>query len=269
MTRINKYLQSLGLSDIEAKIYTGLLEHGASSVLELANHLNMKRITVHFNTQNLISKGLIAQTKHGTRRKLVVDNPERLMNILENQEKQIQSMKSDFSDVLKDMLQMIPESSKHNNDVDVVYYTGRDAIRSVYAEVLKSKEIRSYVNISQIYKNFPENPELFPKSVENNSLSLKEIIEDSPQSREYAKAQNPENYQFKFFPDTWDKSVFFDLMIVEGRIAIITMEKQGVFALLLKNKSVYLHTKFIFDMVWSILPEQDSKKFTSRAQPNT
>jgi predicted transcriptional regulator len=61
MKRIVDYLQQLGLSDIEAQLYKGLLEAGSTTIMDLANHVNMKRITVHFNIENLMKKALISR----------------------------------------------------------------------------------------------------------------------------------------------------------------------------------------------------------------
>ena len=73
MKKITDYLQELGLTEIEAAVYQGLLETGPTTVKNLADHIGIKRITTHFNVESLIEKGLIIQTKSGTKRQIIAE----------------------------------------------------------------------------------------------------------------------------------------------------------------------------------------------------
>jgi len=258
MVDIKQYLIDYGLSDIETDLYLGLLETGPTTILEIAKHTGIKRSTVHLNVENLIQKGLVSQTRHGVRRRIVAEAPEKLGFILEQKKWRIKELESKLPDIVKKIHKKIPETKKESK-VGVRYYEGEIGVRSIYQEILKSDKLRSYVNISKIFEVFPENPQLFPQSVDRESLRMWEIIEDSERSREYVKNVGPtKKYRYKFFPKKWTSSVFFDYMIFNGKIAMITCAGIHPSGVVITDKDLYENSKLLFEMMWDLLPEPNS-----------
>lgn len=258
MKKIIDFLEQLGLSEIEANLYKGLLETGATTVKDLAEHVGIKRITAHFNIEHLIERGLVTQVKKGQKRNIVAEPPERLGDLIKQKEQEIEAIKNNLQDTVDTLYSIIP-SAKEESGVEVKYYEGRNGVRSIYKEVLKSNELRSFVNISKIFDLFPENPELFPENMDKGHLQMWEIIEDSPRSREYVKETDPTKYKYKFFPQAWGNEVFFDFMIFDGKVAIITAKNSDPSGILINNRDIYGNMRFIFDIVWKLLPESDVK----------
>jgi sugar-specific transcriptional regulator TrmB len=251
MTKVQDYLQNLGLSEVEAKVYTGLLEHGPSTVMELAKHLHMKRITVHFNVENLIQKGLIAQTKEGTRRKVFAETPDKLLSLVEDQERSILEIKKEFPNVLKEIKTIVPQYQPMS-EVELSYYEGKKGVYRIYEEALSASEMRSYVNLETIASVFPENVDLFVSAQKNNNvLRVWEIVEDSVVARENtSKFAESNKYFFKF---TKMKLTPADVMIFNGRVAIVTASEKPS-GIIIQNDHYYRLSKEIFDFVWSVLP---------------
>jgi len=254
MKKITDYLISLGLTKIEGEIYQGLLQAGPTTVKELSEFLRMKRITTHFNVEGLIEKGLIVQTMHGARRKIMAEEPTHIQYLIEQKEKEITYMKDKLPAMLRDLKTSLLRKTGRDR-VDVRYYKGGKAVNTIYQEALKATEIRSFVNIKQIFKLFPDNPEVFPKTILKGNLKMREIIENSPFSKKYIQKVKPHYYQYKFFPDSWNQDIFFDYMIFHNTISIITVEGAEPIGIVIQNNNVYEHTKFIFDLIWSLLPE--------------
>ena len=100
MKIVQDYLQELGLSEIEAKLYQGLLEKGPSTAMELATHVGLKRITVHFNIESLIQKGLVTESREGARRQIVAEPPERLKYLLDQRFESIKSLRDKFTSIV-------------------------------------------------------------------------------------------------------------------------------------------------------------------------
>lgn len=252
MKHIADFLKNLGFSPVEAKIYIRLLELGQSSITELAHSLQMNRVTAHFNIQNLIEKGLITHVKQGRQRELSAQPPETLQYIIEKKERQIRRLEEEFTGILPIMHKLMPSTPHTHRNFDVKFFQGENGVRAIYREVLKSHELRSYVNISSIFEVFPENPQLFPEAVSRRHLKMWEIIEDSSRSREYIKTVDPKRYFYKFFPSDWNVSVF-DYMIFEGKIAMIA-GKQELNGILIVNDDMYQNAKALFEMLWNLLP---------------
>lgn len=251
MKKVNDFLQQLGLSEIEANLYQGLTELGQTTIKDLADHVGIKRITTHFNIERLIEKGLVVQTKNGQKRNILAEKPEKLADLVDQKVNSTLLLKQQFPAVLQD-LQAIGQSTGKVADTQIKYYEGKNGVRSIYQEVVKATELCSYVNISRIAEMFPENPQLFPENVEKGHLHMREIIEDSPISREYIKNTNPARYQYKFFPKQWNISLF-DYMIFDGKIAMISGD-ENLSGIIIVNESLHRNAHVLFEMMWNMLP---------------
>lgn len=254
MKKVTDYLQEFGLTELEAMLYQGLLETGPTTIMGLAEHVGIKRITTHFNIENLITKGLVTQSIQGARRQIIAEQPERLEYLIEQKERSVSQLKNDFPDFIKTLYSALPQSKPDEKEVEIKYYTGTQGVRSIYQEVLDAKEVRSYVNINRIFDLFPENPQLFPNIMSKRLSKMWEIVEDSVRSREYLKKINPKNYRYKFFPKNWDQKLFYDYMIFDNRVVIITAQGNTVSGILIHNENIYKNSLYIFNMVWDLLP---------------
>ncbi len=253
MKKIRDFLLNLGLTETEINIYVKLLEVGRCSVSEIARTLGMNRVTAHFTIQGLIDKGLITHVKEGRSRELTAQPPEALQYLIERKDKEVKSLHEQFAGTLPMLTGLMPQLNQTNQDFDVKFYHGLPGVRSIYREVLKSQELRSYVNISSIFDVFPENPQLFPDAISHKHLNMWEIIEDSPRSQEYIKTVDPAKYKYKFFTKTW-KTTVFDYMIFDGKIAMIA-GKPEVYGVLIQSRDVYDNAKSLFEMLWDLLPD--------------
>ncbi len=248
-----QFLKNLGLSDIEADLYLGLLERGPSSIMQLAKYTKKKRSTTHVNIENLIAKGIVTQTSKGSRRMVIAEPPEKLGTILEQKKWELEKLKKGLSEFVSEVSR--ESDTKDSSPVEVKYYEGKIGVRSIYQEVLKSRELRSYVNIQQIFKQFPENPQLFPEAPKKGHFSIwKEIIEESRRSKEYVNSNLP-NYEVKFFPKKWNISLF-DYMIFDNKVGIIT-GRDNIKGILIEDPNIYQNAKILFEMMWELLPQPD------------
>lgn len=256
MRKIHDFLRSLDFSESEASIYEKLLEMRKTSITELARALSMNRVTAHFNIQSLINKGLITQIKKGRSRELTAQSPDSLRYLIEQKQRHLKSLHESFESLQPIMNTLHSTPSRVGNQFNAKFFSGENAVRMVYRDVLNSKEVRSYVNVKNIYEVCPENAQLFSDAVNKKQITMWEIIEDSPASRADVKIQDSSHYFYRFLPSTWNQTLFFDYMIFNERIAIVTVDEQNKpLGVIIKNKNVYEHSKHIFEMIWSILPE--------------
>jgi sugar-specific transcriptional regulator TrmB len=252
MKQIHDFLVDLGLSDAESKIYYKLLEMGQCSVTELAHSLNMNRVTAHFNIKSLIDKGLITHLKQGRSRELHAQPPEALQYLIEKRENDARKIREEFTAIMPLMNKARPSKDMGAGKFDVRFFQGENGVRAIYREVLKSIEIRSYVYNTGLEQVFPENGPLFTEALNQKSLKMWEIMEDSSQSRAYVKDMNPERYFYKFFPSEWDAQVF-DYMIFDGKIAMIS-GKDELNGVIISNENLFHNAKSLFEILWGLLP---------------
>jgi sugar-specific transcriptional regulator TrmB len=245
-------LKKLGLSDIEATLYIKLLQLGHASISELSRSLSMNRITVHFNVRNLVDRGLITHIKQGRTRELTAQPPENLEYILEQQERSLKSVREELTLSLPLMQQLIPTKTSHDK-FDVKFFQGKEGIKAIYREVLKAKEIRSYVNNTGIENVFPENTSLFVDANRLRFVKMWEIMDDSSESREYVKNLDRTNYSYKYFPSEWRPTVF-DYMIFDGKIAMVG-GKRDFNGIVIVNEEMFQNAKALFEVLWNLLPQ--------------
>lgn len=251
MKIINDYLIDLGLTEIEATLYHGLLEIGPATVKKLADHVGIKRITVHFNIENLINKGLITQTIIGARRQIIAESPEHLKYLVDKKIESTNNLLNRFSDFVKNA-STLQQSVNRNKEVEIKYYEGKIAVNQVYINALASNEFRAYVNCRELAKVFPNNVDLFLKThKKRKNMKVWEIMEDSVESKTYIKRMPIERYFYKIIPKGINLSVI-DYMIFDGKVAIVNLEKNTT-GIVISNEHYYQNAKSIYEFVWQML----------------
>ena len=227
--------------------------------MELANHVAIKRITAHFNIESLIAKGLVTETRKGARRQIVAEDPERLKSMLEDRESEIQLLKQNLPNIIQSISKAIPKK-KTAEDVDIRYYEGKKGVKTIYEEVLSSKEVRSYVNLDRVAEIFPENVSLFNSAMKNNpDLIFWEIVEQSDTAKQNTHffAKNDQKYHYKFAPTSLKLSAA-DVMIYDGKVAVVSVSEDSN-GIIFVNENFYNISKEVFDFVWRMIEETEQK----------
>lgn len=248
---IVEYFSKLGLTELETKVYLGLLKTGPSTVLRLSRQIGVKRATTHGNIESLIEKGLITQTKTGKRRKLVPEPLDRINFILEQKKWDLKKLEEKLPIISDEIKKEFPITSKPLK-VETKYFEGKKAVKHIYEDVLTAQEIRSYVNAVEIAKAFPENMDVFIKTHnQRKDMKIWEILTKSVKIREYAQQMAKGRYYYKFVPKELTFSVI-DYLIYDGKVAIVTA-RDNITGLIIQNVDYYENAKLIFNFVWQVL----------------
>lgn len=254
MKKVTDYLQELGLTEIEAKVYQGILETGPTTVKNLAEHVKIKRITVHFNIENLIAKGLVTQTLIGARRQIMAEQPERLEQLITQKEKSIQAIKKEFPEMIKNFALLHPAATGEN--IQVKYYEGKEAVKSVYKEILKANLIYAFANFDRLQSVFPENHELFQKALNQNpKMEVWDIFETTLEVQKLA-SKTHKRHHLSFFPPNMSLSDF-DFLIFDNNVAMIYLHQDRPYAIVSRSSAMAAGLKAIHSIVWKVLSERD------------
>lgn len=152
MRKILDYLQKLGFSEVEAKLYLKLLKSGQMSVTELAHSVGINRTAAYAYINSLLNKGVIAKLT-GKSSKLVANPPEHLQYLVEQKITETSMLKETFPSILSALYTSLPQQ-KDKTQSDTKYYRGRTGVKAIYEEVLRSDKIRSYFNAADIDRYF-------------------------------------------------------------------------------------------------------------------
>mgnify|MGYP001185020763 CR=1 FL=1 len=250
---VKNFLLDFGLTDKEITVYTTLLKTGPNTIMNLARETGIKRSTTHNTVEELIKKGLVSQTNYGERRMVIAEDPDKLKFLMEQKKWDINKLEKNLPDAIKSIYETVP-SAKANSLVEAKYYQGLKGVMSIYEEALRSKELRSYVSIEKMDRIFPENLDLFVEAQKKNKeLIIKEIIEDSPKSREITQVTSKsDRYQFKLLPEGIDLTTA-DTILYDGRIAIINADQNNPTGIILNNNDYYKNSVALFDLLWSLI----------------
>jgi len=89
-------LRKLGLKDKEVKVYLAGLELGPSPVQDIAKKASVVRPTTYEIIKSLKIKGLFAETKKGVRRLFVAQSPEKILELLRTQKRELKEKEREF-----------------------------------------------------------------------------------------------------------------------------------------------------------------------------
>lgn len=122
--------ETLGLSPNEAKIYETLVEHGESTVSEIAVSAQIHRRNAYDAIQRLIDKGLCFQILSTTENKYNAVDPDKLIELLKEKEDALQAIVPELKKKFAERL--APE--------EAYIYRGLEGQKNIFREVLRVGE---------------------------------------------------------------------------------------------------------------------------------
>ncbi len=126
-----KFLQDLGLSEKEAKVYVSLLQVERGSINELAEKTGINRTTVYPVLETLSKKGLVSEAHEGKKITYQAEPPERLETYVERQK----VLLNEKASRLKEMIPQMKSIQREQGERPVVkLFQGRDGAIAAYKE---------------------------------------------------------------------------------------------------------------------------------------
>lgn len=100
MEDLKKELEHLGLSEKEASVYLAALEMGPSPVQDISHKSKVNRATTYVMIEALAGRGLMSTFQKGKKRFYAAESPDRLMSIIETQQKTLKEKRSELETAL-------------------------------------------------------------------------------------------------------------------------------------------------------------------------
>lgn len=107
-----KFLEELGLSDKESKVYLALLEVENDSVIDLSNKTGINRTTIYPVLESLSKKGLISEVKLDKKVRYAAESPERLETYVERRKIQLEEQEKRLKDIIPQLKSTQRESGE-------------------------------------------------------------------------------------------------------------------------------------------------------------
>jgi len=136
---LKKVFSKLGLPDTAQRVYSYLLERGASSARQISENLGIARPSVYDQLKSLIHNGLIVERYEESRKVFQVDEVKNLPDLIASKIEELQKEQ-------KAVLAMLPTLSKKAESVEprIKFYSGAEGIKQVCKDIMWHKNIETY-----------------------------------------------------------------------------------------------------------------------------
>lgn len=239
-------LIKIGLSDKEAKVYLASLELGETTVQQVARKAGVSRPSTYLQITALIQKGLMSSTPRGKKKYFSAEPPERLRELLRNQERDIKAKEGGLDVMLPQLKELFSLAREQPN---VRFYEGWEGLKSQREEFFKCKDkfVRNIVPLDELFEISPHHQEEFtPRRVE---MGIHSRVIYTHSKGSYFKQSDPKLLrEARFVPR--DKFPFSGDMSICGDTVTLSSLKGKYLGVLIKSKEISDVLRALFDLAW-------------------
>lgn len=211
MDGLSEQLETLGLSEKQAKVYVAGLFLGPASVMRIAEQAGINRPTTYLILDELAELGLISQSTTGKRTVFAMADPINIDHILKKQQDEASKRRQQFGQLLPSLQEITHNAAKHTPVVRFV--KGKDGVESIMAEAVRKTRPKSVIysitNHDEVRKVFPDILTSNPPIRMSKQLSSKQfysfangIIPSDPKIlKETIKLDEPVAASLTFYED--------------------------------------------------------------------
>jgi len=229
-----QFLQEIGLSEKEVKVYLSLIQVDRDGVQDIAKKTGINRTTVYPVIESLQKKGLVSEVQEGKKIEYMAEPPERLETFVERQ----RVVFEEHTKRLKDVIPQIKSLERKNGERPVVkYFEGRDGAVSAYEEFYGMHNIETREGYFIYNRDLLDSR--FTPAERDRFLKIRTGKHVSPISV-YTKSEG--DYQFttpgkRMRIDSEKYPISADITIIEDRIVASTLGENPV-TILIKSKDL-------------------------------
>jgi sugar-specific transcriptional regulator TrmB len=242
-----KYLEEIGLSDKEAKVYVALLQVDHDSVLDLSKRTSINRTTIYPVIESLAKKGLVSEIQIDKKIHIKAEPPERLETYVERRKLNFEEQ----AKRLKDIVPQLKSIQRESGERPVVkYFEGINGILSssdeLYSYFDNSNELNYLIYPRDLVEElFSDVREKFIKQRRDKKINIKALYTrkagDLPEvSDSYRLRIDDEKYP-----------ILCDIAIYGENVRINTLSSQ-ISSILIKSKDLAITLKSLVDLVFDL-----------------
>ncbi len=228
-------LTEIGLTKEESSIYLTLIKMVSSPVSHLARRLEKDRTSVYHSLNNLQRKGLVSYIIKNHRKFYFAADPENLLGPIKAKEEYTKKLINEIKNIEKE----------HEPEQNIEVYEGKEGIRIVYTEIIKSGELLSYGASGKSFDILRyEMPHIIKKAI-RKKINGRIITSKKFKNHEMTKVPN---MNFKYL-DTMDS--LSTTTILDDKIAINIFSINPL-TIIIRNKELANSYKNYFELLWKI-----------------
>ncbi len=227
----------------EAKTYLAILELGDALMSQIVKKTKIKRTTLYDVVKSLQDKGLISMTRKNKRGLYVAENPNKILEQLENR-------KNNFESMLPELLSI---SNSIGTKPKIRYFEGLEGIKEVYRDILRfpHETIRAWapeVLVEGLGSDFFEDF-YFPQLIKQNTL-VEMFAPDLPFFIKHKKENTMPTRKIKLVDSA--KFPFSIEITLYGYNNVGVISYRDQMGLIIESKAISETLKSIFKMQWEM-----------------
>lgn len=230
-------LQILGLTKNESKVYIALVKLKIASVNEISRTTDVPRVNIYDVLESLKEKGLVASITKSNKKYFEPADPERLKELFEQKQKEIQEIKIIIEELTK-------EFRRKSSKKEVALFKGKLGIKSVLKDVLNSKtEIINYGSTGKFPETYKEYFDIWEDSRIRNKIKMRIITSKSVKRKHPKKKLQEVKYLDLEFTNLTSTFIY------ENKVAIFTWTSDPL-GILIENQELADSYRNYFESLW-------------------
>lgn len=242
---LTNVLKKLGLSEKEANVYLTCLRIGTTRTSIIAKRSGLSRSTTYNMLHELKKQGFVKLIHKAKVQHFTPIEPAKIVELLERRKT---GMEINIENIKHYMPQL--ESIKNPNITvpKVSFYEGVEGIKYVYEDILKHKDIKTYValsldNIMPAIKKWLIKV-FTPRKIKNNISS--EILLSSKKAKEYKKLDSKHMRETSIIPFSKHPFEIEIDVYADNKTAFISFDESEMFAVLIESPKIARSMKSLF-----------------------
>lgn len=240
--KIEKVLETLGLSKNKGVVYIAALNIGKGSALDIAKRAGLPRTTTHEILQHLVSLGLVSYVLKGRKRIYGAESPTKLKTLLQEKERLLETALPELTSLL----------NTAGIKPKVRFYEGVAGVKTVFEDTLtvSNKLLKGILSMEDLYK-IPgkEFMDDYVKRRIESGIKLKVIRSEAKETEKIWPFSAKESREVHYAP----KDMIFPmtLYIYDKKVGIIATQKEN-FGTIIESEDMYITLKNLFETMWQV-----------------
>lgn len=247
MLGFERELQSLDLSEKETKTYLASLELGPNTVQNIAGKAGINRPTAYLQIESLKAKGLMSEFQKGKRTFFTAEAPGRLLSLLNNFQRELDSKKEEISRMLPLLNNLFAGAGERPM---VRFLEGTEGAMTLQANFLsvKNKTIFSFTNLDKLFEIFPKHE--LEYSQKRIAKGIKSRVIYTRQGGPLAGANDPRKLrETKYLPPE-KLPIKADITVYDNKVALATYKTKPI-SVVIESQEIADTLRALFGLIWN------------------
>lgn len=262
---VMRQLQQFGLSKDEVRVYLELLKSNPVSALKLSRDLDIARTKVYRLIEKLLDKGLIKEEVKGYGKKFLAEDPEKLILILNEKEKDLDLLKSSAPNIVKHLTTLQPMM---DSDTKIIHYRGEEGLKQVIWNSTKCEgeyfRIYEFGFSMEAFLDHSYSEKVRREFVTNNpKLKYRQLTNLKSIDTDTDVKHMVDNWEVRYLPKE-KLDIKAEIQIYNDVYCLYEYHKDDVFIVEIVNNDIAEMQKQIYDLIWE--QAQPLKKLGDRGK---